>query len=85
MFEIFSVANAAQFAVRLSVWIKALYNKLRHLDIQGNKQKGSERKTAHSRHYYQHEQVVYLFAEDLFAFLCKLTGGVCLSCLGGEL
>lgn len=28
MFEIFSVANAAQFAVRLSVRIKALYNKL---------------------------------------------------------
>lgn len=28
MLEIFRVANAAQFAVRLPVWIKALYNKL---------------------------------------------------------
>lgn len=34
MFEIFSVANAAQFAVRLSVRIKALYNKLGHLGTQ---------------------------------------------------
>lgn len=53
MFEIFSVANAAQFAVRLSVRIKALYNKLWHLGIQGGKkQQGKEkRKQQLALHY----------------------------------